>query len=159
MSAILKQPGRRFRPMKEVDLREVMGIEQRAYRYPWTDGIMRDCLRVGYCCWIFERDSMIEAYGVMSVAAGEAHILNLCVRPESQRQGLGTRMLNQLIEVARRHGADTLLLEVRPSNESACRFYLNAGFVELYRRPGYYRNPVEEAVVMCLQLDNDADNE
>jgi ribosomal-protein-alanine N-acetyltransferase len=155
MSAILKQPDRRFRPMKELDLKEVMGIEQRAYRYPWTDGIMRDCLRVGYCCWVFERDSMIEAYGVMSVAAGEAHILNLCVRPESQRQGLGTRMLNQLIEVARRHGADTLLLEVRPSNRPALSLYRKAGFHEVGERKHYYPadRGRENALILARSLN------
>ena len=155
MSAILKQAGRRFRPMKEVDLREVMGVEQRAYRYPWTVGIMRDCLRVGYCCWVFERDRIIEAYGVMSVAAGEAHILNLCVRPESQRQGLGTRMLNQLIEVARRHGADTLLLEVRPSNRPALSLYRKVGFHEVGERKNYYPadRGRENALILARSLN------
>ena len=155
MSAILRQPGRRFRPMKEVDLREVMGIEQRAYPYPWTVGIMRGCLRIGYCCWVFESDSNIEAYGVMSVAAGEAHILNLCVRPESQRRGLGTKMLNQLIEVARRHGADTLLLEVRPSNRPALSLYRKTGFHEVGERKHYYPadRGRENALILARSLN------
>ena len=64
-----------------VDMDAVMEIEIRAYDFPWTQGIFRDCLRVGYCCWCYENDETIQAYGVMSAAAGESHILNLTVRP------------------------------------------------------------------------------
>ncbi len=142
MSAVLQQPAGRYRPMREADIAEVMDIERRAYPFPWTEGILRDCLRVSYSCWVYERAGVIEAYAIMSVAAGEAHILNLCVRPELQGQGLGKRTLQHLMNVARRHGADSMFLEVRPSNAVALRLYQGMGFDEIGRRRGYY--PAEE---------------
>lgn len=154
MSAILSSEGGQFRPMFETDLMQIMEIERRAYPYPWTLGILRDCLRVGYNCWLYEHHGVIQAYGVMSVAAGEAHILNLCVRPESQRQGLGAKMLRQLIALARRHSADTLLLEVRPSNTAALRLYARLGFNEVGARKNYYpaERGREDALIFALTL-------
>ena len=99
------------------DLDAVMEIESSAYDFPWTQGIFRDCLRVGYCCWCYEIDGLIQGYGVMSVAAGESHILNISVRPESQRQGIGSKLMKHFLQLARRHDADTVMLEVRPSNK------------------------------------------
>ena len=154
MSALPDIAGGRFRPMTDADLEQIMDIERRAYPYPWTPGILRDCLRVGYCCWLYEVNRVIHAYGVMSVAAGEAHILNLCVRAESQGQGLGAKMLGQLIALARRHGADTLLLEVRPSNLPALRLYRGLGFNEVGTRKNYYpaEDGREDALILALAL-------
>lgn len=154
MSAMLESASGRFRSMTEADLPQIMEIERRAYPYPWTPGILRDCLRVGYACWVYEVDAVIHAYGVMSVAAGEAHILNLCVRTESQGQGLGGKMLTQLIALARRHGADTLLLEVRPSNLPALRLYQRQGFNEVGTRKNYYpaEQGREDALILALAL-------
>ena len=155
MSAILKQRGNHFRPMTEDDLSAVMDIERRAYQFPWTSGILRDCLRVGYCCWLLEHDGDIQAYGVMSVATGEAHILNLCVRPESRRRGFGRKILVWLIDIARRHGADTVLLEVRPSNLAAIRLYEQLGFHEVGQRQHYYPadRGRENALILAMSLD------
>jgi len=154
MSAILMSAGGKFRPMSEADLPEIMEIERRAYPYPWTIGILRDCLRVGYSCWLYEHNGVIQAYGVMSVAAGEAHVLNLCVRPEAQGNGLGRRMLTQMIALARRHGADTLLLEVRPSNLAALHLYQKMGFNEVGSRKNYYpaEHGREDALIFALSL-------
>lgn len=143
-----------FRPMTETDLPEIMQIEVAAYPFPWTEGILRDCLRVGYSCWVYEAEGVIQGYAVMSVAAGEAHILNLCVRPELQGQGLGQRLLTYIVALARRHGADTLLLEVRPSNLAALKLYRNTGFNEVGTRKGYYpaEQGREDALILALAL-------
>jgi ribosomal-protein-alanine N-acetyltransferase len=138
MSAILKQPALCFRPMREADLDEVIAIERGCYRYPWTRLIFSDCLRVGYCCWVCERLGVIDAYGVTSVAAGESHLLNLCVRPDAQRQGIGRKLLLHLISLARRHNAEMMFLEVRPTNVAARALYENMGFNELGSRREYY---------------------
>ncbi len=154
MSAILSRQGERLRPMTVADLDRVMEIEPRAYEFPWSEGIFRDCLRVGYCCWCCEENDELVGYGVMSVAAGESHILNLTVRPESQRAGIGRRLLENFIRLARRHHADTLMLEVRPSNHPAIRLYESIGFNETGRRPNYYpaRNGREDALIFALSL-------
>ena len=154
MSAILANRGAGIRPLTGADLDAIMEIEIRAYDFPWTQGIFRDCLRVGYCCWCYENDEMIQAYGVMSAAAGESHILNLTVRPESQRQGIGSRLLKHFQQLARRHGADTLMLEVRPSNRNAISLYEKLGFNEIGVRRNYYpaAEGREDALLLALSL-------
>lgn len=154
MSAVVRQPEPRLRPMREADLREVLRIERSAYEFPWTLGIFRDCLRVGYCCWVLENGMEIQAYGVMSVGAGESHILNLCVRPDLQRRGLGRRMLRHLLNLARLHRAKTVLLEVRPSNKAALMLYKDMGFNEVGVRRNYYpaADGREDALILAREL-------
>ncbi len=143
-----------LRPMREADLEAVMGIEEAAYRFGWSRGIFADCLRVGYSCWVLEEARRVEAYGIMSTGAGEAHILNICVRPQRQRQGLGRRMLEHLIVVARRHRTDTVFLEVRPSNKGAIRLYDDMGFNQVGLRRNYYpaANGREDALIFARTL-------
>ena len=155
MSAILARQGSRIRPLAMADLDTVMDIESHAYDFPWTQGIFRDCLRVGYCCWCYENDGLILGYGVMSVAAGESHILNITVRPESQRQGIGGKLMKHFLQLARRHDADTVMLEVRPSNVSAISLYEKIGFNEIGVRRNYYPADEgrEDALLLALSLD------
>ena len=143
-----------LRPMREADLDAVMLIEQRAYPYPWTRGIFRDCLRAGYPMWLLEQQGVIVGYGVLSIAAGEAHVLNLCTAPGNEGQGLGGRMLQTLLKIARGHGAQRVFLEVRPSNPRAIALYERSGFNEIGRRPRYYpaRDGREDAIVMAMEL-------
>ena len=147
-----------LRPMREADLDEVMRIEVRAYPFPWTRGIFRDCLHAGYPMWLQERDGEIVGYGVLSIAADEAHVLNLCTAPGNEGQGLGQRMLQALLKIARGHGAQRVFLEVRPSNPRAIELYDRSGFNEIGRRPRYYpaaNNGREDAIVMAMELLSD----
>lgn len=155
MSAILADQGSRIRPLTVADLEAVMKIETRAYDYPWTQGIFRDCLRVGYCCWCYEVDGDIQGYGVMSVAAGESHILNVTVRPESQGQGIGSKLMKHFLQLARRHDADIVMLEVRPTNKAAISLYEKLGFNEIGVRRNYYPADEgrEDALLLALSLD------
>jgi ribosomal-protein-alanine N-acetyltransferase len=154
MSAILKQPALHFRPMQTADLEEIIAIERRSYPYPWTRLIFSDCLRVGYCCWICERQGIIEGYGVTSIAAGESHLLNLCVRPESLQQGIGRKLLLHLISLARRQNAEMMFLEVRPTNRAARALYESMGFNELGSRREYYPadHGREDALILARVL-------
>lgn len=154
MSAVVAGHGTRLRPLGVDDLDAVMAIEDRAYGFPWTLGIFRDCLRVGYCCWCYENNGEILGYGVMSVAAGESHILNLTVNPDVQRQGVGTRLLKHFLQLACRHNADTVMLEVRPSNTPAIRLYEKLGFNEIGLRRNYYpaEDGREDALLLALSL-------
>ena len=138
MSAVLRGEQPVVRPMREPDLERVLGIERDAYGFPWSPGIFRDCLQVGYCCWVLECRGQVEAYGIMQVAVGEAHVLNLCVAPRAHGQGLGRLMLQTLLGVARDHGAESVLLEVRPSNAPALALYRSEGFRTVGTRRGYY---------------------
>jgi len=96
----------------------------------------------------------ILGYGIITVAVGESHLLNLCVREESRSRGIGRKMLRYLIAIARRHDADILFLEVRVSNLPARKLYENEGFNELGTRRSYYplHEGREDAVIMARTL-------
>ena len=102
-----------------------------------------------------EHQSEIVAYGVLTVAAGEAHLLNLSVGREWQRRGLGSHMTRFMLKLARDHGAQLLFLEVRPSNAAARALYSRNGFAEIGRRRDYYPDGEgrEDAVVMQVNLE------
>ena len=72
MSAVFKQTDDGIRSMALADLDEIMAIETAIYSFPWTRGIFRDCLTVGYPCRVLQVDGQVRAYGILSVAAGEA---------------------------------------------------------------------------------------
>jgi ribosomal-protein-alanine N-acetyltransferase len=139
-----------IRPMNELDVPTVVAIERSAYQFPWSEGIFRDCLRVGYVCRIVEAAGEIAGYGIMSVGAGEAHILNICIREESRNHGFARRMLVWLLDRARNAGMYEAYLEVRPSNTVAARLYHSLGFEQVGVRRGYYQAPGgrEDAAVL-----------
>lgn len=144
-----------LRPMREADLDAIMRIEETAYPFPWTRGIFRDCMRAGYSMWVQEHDGGIIGYGVLSIAADEAHVLNLCTSPGNEGHGLGQRMLQALLRIARGGGAQRVYLEVRPSNPRAIILYDRSGFNEIGRRPRYYpaaNHGREDAIVMAMEL-------
>jgi [ribosomal protein S18]-alanine N-acetyltransferase len=140
------------------DLQRIVEIESRAYQFPWSEGIFRDCLRVGYPAWVVEAGGCLAGYGIVSVAAGESHVLNVCVDPAWQRLGLGRRLMVQLMHCARELGAARMMLEVRPSNTAARALYEQLGFAEIGLRPAYYpsrRALREDAMVLARELDWD----
>jgi len=155
MSAAVIDPTLAFRPMVVADLAGVLRVEQAAYTYPWTESIFRDCLHVGYSCWVADCGGYLVGHGLMSAAAGECHILNLCVHPDWQRRRIGRTLLRRLLALGRRREADTAFLEVRPSNAAAMALYLSEGFGEVGRRRGYYPTPAggkEDAIIMAKPL-------
>ena len=143
-----------LRPLREDDLDAVMAIERGAYPFPWTRGIFEDCLRASYPAWVLQAGDDVIGYGVLSVAAGEAHVLNVCVDPAAQGRGHGRRLLRTLVRQARAAGAQRLFLEVRPSNRVAIALYDAEGFNEIGRRPRYYPayGGREDAIVMAMEL-------
>ena len=154
MNVQVETDGPSARRMEVADLADVHIIEQDAYEFPWSTGVFKDCLRVGYSCWVLQLDGRVEGYGIMSIAAGEAHVLNLCVRPRQQRRGLGEHMLRHLCRSARDANASTTFLEVRPSNGVAIRLYERHGFRRVGTRREYYPHPQgrEDAYVYALDL-------
>src|SRR3954463_5140635 len=139
-----------IRPMIELDLPEVAAVEQLSYAFPWSENIFRDCLRVGYTCRALDLAGQIIGYGVMSVGAGEAHILNVCVRDQFRSLGFGRRLLEHLLERATGAGVAEAFLEVRPSNLAAIRLYQRLGFEQIGIRRGYYQaaDGREDAIVL-----------
>ncbi len=151
MSAVANFSDYHLRPMTWQDLAQIVKIESRAYDYPWSKSIFKDCLRVGYSCWVFDAAGTVQAYAIMSLTAGECHIMNLSVDPAVQGRGIGRAVLRQLIEVARRCSVDTILLEARPSNTNALTLYRSEGFNEVGVRKAYYPAPRgrEDAIILA----------
>jgi [ribosomal protein S18]-alanine N-acetyltransferase len=107
----------------------------------------------GGSAWAAERDGCVAGILVGRVAADEFEILNLAVGKTCRRRGIGTRLVGAALESARAAGARRAYLEVRASNEGGIAFYTRMGFRVCGRRPNYYSNPAEDAVLLAL-LDN-----
>lgn len=144
----------RLHPMHPSHLPQVIEIEKASYEFPWTQGTFSDCLRVGYSAWIVtDTVGEVLAYTLMSMAVGEAHILNLCVAPEHRRRGLAQFLLRHLLMVARSASVTLILLEVRKSNTGARRLYEGFGFKVLGERKGYYPAHAGREDAQLLGLD------
>jgi ribosomal-protein-alanine N-acetyltransferase len=154
VSAQLQQAWRLL-PMHPAHLPQVQEIENRAYPFPWTEGIFSDCLKTGYSAWVVTNTlGEVQAYAFMSMAVGEAHVLNICVDPQLQRQGLGRFLMQHLVTLARAAHCTIVLLEVRKSNKNAFRLYESMGFERLGLRKNYYPAHAgrEDAIVLGLEI-------
>ncbi|HEX4025461.1 MAG TPA: ribosomal protein S18-alanine N-acetyltransferase [Steroidobacteraceae bacterium] len=144
-----------IRSMQESDLKDVVRIEHASYAFPWTEGIFRDCLRVNYACRVVEVGATVVGYGIISVGAGEGHVLNICIAAAYRCRGIGRRLLTHLLQVAIHHGAQDVLLETRPSNSAALRLYHALGFAQIGLRRGYYQavGGREDAIVLKRRIE------
>lgn len=142
------------RPMQDADLEIVGTIERAACAFPWTNHTFADCLHAGYEAWVYERGDKIYGYGIVAIKAGEAHVLNICVHPDYQHQGCGRYILHHLLKISSKRGANTVFLEVRPSNYRALCLYHKFGFNEVGTRKGYYpaHKGREDALLLALYL-------
>jgi ribosomal-protein-alanine N-acetyltransferase len=142
------------RTMIPSDLLQVADIEQRSYEFPWSHRLFRDCLLSGYTCVVLERKESTVGYAILSVAAGEAHILNLCVDPNSRKLGYGNLLLEEILQRAKAVAVKQIFLEVRPSNGHAVSLYRKKGFRQIAERSAYYEahDGREDAAVMSLLL-------
>ena len=143
-----------FRQMVLEDISAVIQLENEVYQFPWTDRIFKDCIRVGYDCWLAHLGNTIVAHAVISIAAGESHILNLSVTRNHQGEGIGKRFIQFLLNIARNKRAQIMMLEVRPSNIRAINCYSSAGFNEIGCRKDYYPAPngKEDALLFAKQI-------
>ncbi len=144
-----------IRFLNNADLDRVMEIEESSYPHPWTRGIFGDCMRVGYDCRGLQLGSSLIGYSVQTHAAGECHLLNLCIDPTWQGRRYGSLLLEHVIRLAREDNCLNVFLEVRPSNKIGIALYRNRGFYIIGERPDYYRasGGRENALVMRLDLD------
>ncbi|RLA27172.1 MAG: ribosomal-protein-alanine N-acetyltransferase [Gammaproteobacteria bacterium] len=149
------EPPSNVRVMVHDDLKQISDIERRSYDFPWSHGVFRDCLLAGYHCIVIERADTVVGYAILSVAAGEAHILNLCVDSAHRHLRYGERLLDEILLRARGAEVNEIFLEVRPSNIAALALYKKKGFHEITQRPAYYqaKGGREDAAVLCKVLN------
>lgn len=155
MSAAASAPRWRVRPLNPADLDAVMRIEDEIYPFPWSRGNFVDSLKAGYDAWIFETAHETIGYAILMWIPDEVHLLNLSVAAQQQGRGYGRAMLAWLCADARRRGADSMMLEVRPSNEHACALYRSTAFERIGVRKNYYpshEGTREDALVLRKAL-------
>ena len=152
---LVAEPPPSIRVMVHDDLKQTSDIERRSYDFPWSHGVFRDCLLAGYNCIVIERVDLVVGYAILSIAAGEAHILNLCVDPKYRHLRYGERLLDEVLLRARRADVKQIFLEVRPSNTAALALYKKKGFHQITQRPAYYqaKDGREDAAVLCKVLN------
>lgn len=140
--------------MAVAHLDQIVAIEQTVHIHPWSRGNFADSISAGYHCWVAHRHSALVGYGVVMIGAGEAHLLNLSVASDWQRQGVGAELTRFFVKLSRDYGADKIYLEVRPSNAVARALYAAQGFAEIGIRRDYYpaEGGREDAVIMELGL-------
>src|SRR5215203_198361 len=147
--------------MSEHDLLEVVQIEEQSglSRWGWAayyaelKGANRDLMLIAKASRpLIIESGPIAGYIVARETAGELHINNFAVRAEYRRRGIGATLLNHVLDEARRRKANAAFLEVRSTNHSAQALYEKSGFKAIARRPNYYSEPMEDAVVMSMVL-------
>jgi ribosomal-protein-alanine N-acetyltransferase len=143
-------------PMRASDVDAVWEMEKSVFPHPWSRANFADSVASGYDAWLLRggEDELIGYFLVM-YAVDEAHLLDVAVARARQGGGLGRYLLDRIVERSRAKGMESILLEVRPSNERALAVYKKYGFAEIGRRKGYYpahEGQREDAIVMRFVL-------
>lgn len=141
--------------MTRGDLDGTARLNARALPFSWSRRAFADALRAGDECWIAERRRQRIGHGVLAAAAGEAHLLIVCIDPTLHGRGFGSALTRHLLQRAAVRGASEVFLEVRRSNRAAIALYAKLGFRCYGRRRGYYATAAdgrEDAVLMTLAL-------
>lgn len=147
----------RLRPLEAREIGRAREIAAGLAEAPqWPEAAYRQALdREARPCRIAvaaELDERLVGFAVAAVVASEAELESIAVERAAQRRGVGRALLEALARAARELRAERLLLEVRASNEPALGLYRSMGFAVTGRRPRYYRNPEEDAVLMERRL-------
>jgi ribosomal-protein-alanine N-acetyltransferase len=131
------------------DVPPLVGIERECFSDPWSASGISETIQ-SETNFVLVAESSVGIFGhVMVRTSGEeGEILNLAVLPGKRRRGLARRLLVEAVEVMRGEGVTEAYLEVRESNVAAIELYRMQGFRPVGLRPGYYRSPLEDALVL-----------
>jgi [ribosomal protein S18]-alanine N-acetyltransferase len=143
-----------IRGFRAEDIAELVSIaEESSESASWSkESYEKLCSLEGFLAFVNEAAGCISGFVVGRQVADEAEILNLAVRRQNRRRGEGHALLSAVLEQLHRRGVNKVFLEVRESNKAGIAFYEKMGFAETGRRPGYYREPEEAAVLMEKKL-------
>jgi ribosomal-protein-alanine N-acetyltransferase len=136
-------------PMTSEDLAEVLAIERASFDDPWSLGSFRDLLMEPAASWVALENAHVVGYLVTIWAADEIHLVNLAVHTDRRRQGIGSELMNLLMEKARTQNMRAIFLEVRRKNRAAIEFYHRFGFQFLYERKDYYGDGEDAWIMQC----------
>lgn len=145
-----------IRPMEERDLPEVLAIERVSFPNPWHESTFRGEIQNKSISFplvmVHEPDDQVVGYIIFWKIGEEVQVNNIAIHPDFRRRGLGEFLLRKVISWVKKEGAQFITLEVRPSNFAAQALYRKLGFKTIGLRRFYYSNPVEDALVMILDL-------
>lgn len=147
-------------PLTADHINSVCAIERNSFSVPWSNAAFYELLEnpsAAFFCAL-DRDGSVSGYAGLflvpgdDVYAGNAEIMNIAVRHDRRRCGIAAALMRRLEEYTVSHGAETLTLEVRLSNEAARELYRLFGFTAVGVRPSYYRHPTEDAILMNKRI-------
>jgi ribosomal-protein-alanine N-acetyltransferase len=142
--------------MTSDDIDPVMVLEELVFSDPWPRSAFVDVIEErGWSGLVAESDGQLAGYACFLIVDVEAHLANIAVALEHRRKSVAKHLLDRIFTVVRSRKCEFILLEVRPSNTEALAFYEKYGFRLLYRRPNYYRRPVEDALVMVRYFEKE----
>jgi ribosomal-protein-alanine N-acetyltransferase len=141
--------------MKETDIDNVYAIEVNVHIAPWSKDIIRDCVLVGYDCRVLEINNadspVLGGYIISRISNNVCHILNFCIAKPLQSKGLGRKLLQTfLYSLSKYTKTESVVLEVRPSNNAALHLYQTLDFEEVEIKRDYYKDKdsVEDAIFL-----------
>ena len=139
--------------MKAHHVSQVAELEELCFSAPWSANSIAHELTTDYSFWLVaEDDGTVVGYIGSQIAFPEADVMNVAVRPEYRRRGVGQILVEALSTHLRNIDCESLTLEVRASNAPAIALYEKLGFAQVGRRPNYYRNPKEDALILRKEL-------
>ena len=142
-----------IRRMKLEDVPEVVEIDRSSFALPWTERSFKYEVQENQAarCWVTIVDERVASMLVLWIIVDEAHIATIATHPQFRRRGFAKKMLMKSLVAAREEGAQKALLEVRARHVVAQKIYCDIGFVDVGRRPMYYRDNGEDAVLMTME--------
>ena len=141
--------GVRIRSASASDIDHIVHIERASFGDPWSPASFRSLLDNPHVFFaVATDDDVVAGYVVAWFVVDEAEVANLAVAPPSRGRRIGATLLDAALDAARARGVVSVFLEVRDSNAGARALYASRGFAQIGRRRGYYRKPVEDAVIM-----------
>lgn len=141
------------RPARPADVESMARIEQDVFSDPWPMAAFADMLpalhaRVMVASSVASSGEDVLGYCVLLRAADEGEIANIAVAPGARRRGIAGELLDDALQAAAHSGVQSVYLEVRVSNDAARKLYASRSFIAVGRRRAYYRNPLEDALVL-----------
>ena len=139
--------------MTEDHIPQIVELEQICFSDPWSANAFAYELKNSLSIWLVALDGdTVAGYVGSQTVLDESDMMNIAVRPEYRRKGIGNLLVKELSEILRKNDVKTLSLEVRKSNYAAISLYDSLDFVQVGIRPNYYRHPKEDAIIMRKEL-------
>lgn len=151
-------PNWRLAAITPQDLDEILAIDRSAFKRPWhRKSFLDELAHINAYCYavrarLTDKSTGIIAYVFLRILLTEMHILRIAVASDFQTRGVATWLLQRCFNLAAQKRADSVFIEVRPTNKSAITLYQKSGFQLLGTRPNYYPETGEDALVMVKHL-------